>query len=480
MKCPKCGLEIDGPSFPQHYALCGVSQCEDGKEENRIDKSETRIDFNLFDKIIAADCSITRLANENYKSINEDIADCRSILWDLKEKLTKHQVDYRALEKLSDGLIPNLLAILLLDRLAADLHDAVTETLLNLLEELQNHNVTFDKRKIENSLQRKLKKANDDVDKDRHVYTLVHCHAIFNMAFAILKFSLADGSNPAMISDLERLARWPFAENEGIRSIARDILKKIEYMTPKTDNKDSSALLKPEKEDTTKNVQTLSLSKRNYNNCISCSGVVEERLCSHRIEYDGNAITFGDVPMGVCVKCGKMVLKPEIAKFLDWIIRTTRGRNVQKVALGTLEKNKNDRVVEPLIATLKHDNWCVRGGAARALGEIGDVRAVEPLSITALKDDLYIVRWVAAEALGKIGDARAIEPLITLLTKEIEQLGVLWGAVEALRKIGDAGTITRLNKLAQRNPQNKILKVAKEALIKHEIDLHYFCRKFNS
>jgi hypothetical protein len=48
--------------------------------------------------------------------------------------------------------------------------------------------------------------------------------------------------------------------------------------------------------------------------------------------------------------------------------------------------------------------------AARAMGETGDERAVEPL-INALGDKREDVRRAAAEALGKLGDRRAVEPL---------------------------------------------------------------------
>jgi len=58
-----------------------------------------------------------------------------------------------------------------------------------------------------------------------------------------------------------------------------------------------------------------------------------------------------------------------------------------------------------------HDlNAGVRWCAAEALGEIKDVRAVEPL-IAALRDPNAYVRWCAADALGKIGDARALPEL---------------------------------------------------------------------
>jgi bilin biosynthesis protein len=103
--------------------------------------------------------------------------------------------------------------------------------------------------------------------------------------------------------------------------------------------------------------------------------------------------------------------------------------------------------VEPLINSLNNDNWLVRWLAAEILGEIGDSRAIEPL-INTLKDDNngvqsnsmialvrigvpaldilinslenenWQVRWHAAEALGDIGNLRAIEPLVNRLTDD--------------------------------------------------------------
>ncbi len=55
--------------------------------------------------------------------------------------------------------------------------------------------------------------------------------------------------------------------------------------------------------------------------------------------------------------------------------------------------------VEPLIAALKGENKLVRKAAARALGDIGDPRAVEPLTEAQTDED---VRASAAKALDKI------------------------------------------------------------------------------
>jgi HEAT repeat protein len=68
--------------------------------------------------------------------------------------------------------------------------------------------------------------------------------------------------------------------------------------------------------------------------------------------------------------------------------------------------------VERLIAILKFGSDNMRYMAARALGEIGDLRAVEPL-ITALHDT--DADAAAAEALGEIRDTRAIRPLTAAL-----------------------------------------------------------------
>jgi HEAT repeat protein len=87
--------------------------------------------------------------------------------------------------------------------------------------------------------------------------------------------------------------------------------------------------------------------------------------------------------------------------------------------------------VEPLIAALQDSRWEVRFAAARALGRIGDPRAVEPL-IAALKEEDG--RSSAARAPGEIGDARAVEPLIFALKDE--DIGVRSAAAKALDEIG--------------------------------------------
>lgn len=114
--------------------------------------------------------------------------------------------------------------------------------------------------------------------------------------------------------------------------------------------------------------------------------------------------------------------------------------------INALSKFKDERIIEPLLAMLHHENYKVRETAAIELGTLGDKRAVEPL-ITILETDeekrtipagfydVYAVREAAAIALGEIGDKRAIQPLIQSFALGY---GLREKAVKALVRIGTA------------------------------------------
>jgi HEAT repeat protein len=119
-------------------------------------------------------------------------------------------------------------------------------------------------------------------------------------------------------------------------------------------------------------------------------------------------------------------------------------RDVQEAAVDVLGQIGDTRAVEPLIAALKDGNWeVVLLAAARALGKIGDARAVEPL-VVALKDSGSDSRRAAAAAvaLGQIRDARAVEPLVAALKDEYRHMR--WAVAQALGQIGDARAVEPL------------------------------------
>jgi HEAT repeat protein len=106
------------------------------------------------------------------------------------------------------------------------------------------------------------------------------------------------------------------------------------------------------------------------------------------------------------------------------------------------------KAVDVLIPLLRSENALARRTTARALGEIRDARAVEPLMTVLQGDDDYAVRTAAADALGQIKHQRAIWALVNVLKLRDEtdpdlqaQLQELRVAAErARRRIGDPFT----------------------------------------
>jgi HEAT repeat protein len=134
----------------------------------------------------------------------------------------------------------------------------------------------------------------------------------------------------------------------------------------------------------------------------------------------------------------------------EWLVRLH--------AVESLGKTKSPDAVEPLLRLLFNDrDSSLREDAVRALGEIGDARAVEFL-LTALKEPG--LRPLIAEALGRIGDRRAVPALVAVVegTDRPEQTRVVAGcgdqwteemaaqaaAARSLGQIRDTATIPTL------------------------------------
>jgi HEAT repeat protein len=115
--------------------------------------------------------------------------------------------------------------------------------------------------------------------------------------------------------------------------------------------------------------------------------------------------------------------------------------SVREKAAKALGEMGDAQAVEPLITALKDSDVDVRRAAVEALGQSGDARAVDPLG-AALKDSDTDVRRAAAEALGQSGDAGAVDPLGAAL--EDSDVDVRQAAAEALGQSGDARAVDPL------------------------------------
>ena len=109
--------------------------------------------------------------------------------------------------------------------------------------------------------------------------------------------------------------------------------------------------------------------------------------------------------------------------------------------------------------------WEYREKAARALGEIGDSRSVEPL-ISALKREGPEVRQAIVEALVKIGEP-AVEPLIDALSHE--NSNIRKDAVQALGAIKDPRAAEALITIVLEDKDAHVQQAAAHALEEMEI-----------
>ncbi|MCL4507230.1 MAG: HEAT repeat domain-containing protein [Chloroflexi bacterium] len=94
----------------------------------------------------------------------------------------------------------------------------------------------------------------------------------------------------------------------------------------------------------------------------------------------------------------------------------------------------------PLCAATKKRPLNLRINAIRALGQIGDARAVDPL-IGLLQDAEKLIRIEAATALGQLHDPRAIRPLIEILGTDY---ALSSAAARSLGRLGDSRAVTAL------------------------------------
>ena len=161
--------------------------------------------------------------------------------------------------------------------------------------------------------------------------------------------------------------------------------------------------------------------------------IIEElgaRRVAEAVEPLARRVMLNDETSGAAIRALGQIGDPGAA---DALIRSCVHQALAWIAKDALVQIGSP-AVEPLIAALGHANPDARFWAIRALGELGDCRAIEPLrtaatgdsddtnrhlALTTLKHLLLVnlenadapTRLLAVRELGILGDARAIEPL---------------------------------------------------------------------
>jgi HEAT repeat protein len=169
--------------------------------------------------------------------------------------------------------------------------------------------------------------------------------------------------------------------------------------------------------------------------------LLQDKVKAVREEIGGALARLGPAAIPVLV---------EALTHQEWLMRLH--------AVESLGKTKSSDAVDPLLRLLFNDrDSSLREDAVRALGEIGNARAVEFL-LTAMKEPA--LRPLIAEALGKIGDRRAVPALVAVVqgtdrpeeSRTVAGCGDQWteemaaqaAAARSLGQIGDVSTIPTL------------------------------------
>ncbi len=113
-----------------------------------------------------------------------------------------------------------------------------------------------------------------------------------------------------------------------------------------------------------------------------------------------------------------------------------------------------DQVIDALIRLLENGDEADRCYSARALGMIGDSRAIPALQ-NRLQDEDIDVCVDATAALGELGDSQATPVLTELLLREPES-EVKIAAAEALGRIGDNSAVEALLSVARERPEELV------------------------
>jgi hypothetical protein len=113
-------------------------------------------------------------------------------------------------------------------------------------------------------------------------------------------------------------------------------------------------------------------------------------------------------------------------------------------AIKKMPESVKEKYLNITMSKLGEENEIERWRAARALGKIGDERALELLKERLKMDKDPGVRGIITRTLGKIGNDKVVGLLIELLQKETENGGVREEAAGALGRIGNISAVEPL------------------------------------
>lgn len=158
-----------------------------------------------------------------------------------------------------------------------------------------------------------------------------------------------------------------------------------------------------------------------------------------------------------------MGLKPDKETFniLIKLLETDPDYGIRADAAGALGYLEDPRAFESLVRAFYEDtDWLVQFSAAVSLGNLKDPRAHEVL-LAALKSDEVVIQQAAIAAIGEIGDVDAVEDILTFA--QAEDWLVRQRLAEALANLPSPKTQAALRFL-EKDPHTQVAEAARISL----------------
>jgi len=103
------------------------------------------------------------------------------------------------------------------------------------------------------------------------------------------------------------------------------------------------------------------------------------------------------------------------------VLQDENSSTLHRECIKALGEIRDKRAVEPLLEALQNKEISLREEAVKALGQMGDSTVVKPLISVLQNENSSTLRVQTIRALGSTKDKRAVEPLIETLQREMQK-----------------------------------------------------------
>lgn len=145
-----------------------------------------------------------------------------------------------------------------------------------------------------------------------------------------------------------------------------------------------------------------------------------------------------------------------------WQLANDQDFDVRRNAAFRLGRERDERVVQPLLNAINDADEAVRVRVVEALGTRDEKIVIQPVIDTLKNDDSHDVRRIAARSLGYIGDTQGLQPLIDAFADSAPEVRAQ--VAESLGEFKDEAAAQALVNAFLHDDDSNVIHFAKQSL----------------